>query len=98
MENDGPYHLKRMTFVGIGIIGPSRSGEKISYSGMSEDQAKRCVNFLNEGYSAGRKAERERCIAIAEISGFDCTDVRNGEYCGIGGLIANQIRGDKDGK
>lgn len=68
MESEGPYHIKRMPLGGIGIIGPNRTCEEISYSGMSEDQAKQCVNFLNEGYAEGRKAAEKDLKELLEFS------------------------------
>lgn len=45
-------------------------------------------------YNAGRKAERERCAKIAEMSG--CEEVVMGVYCKTGKFIAEKIRGGRD--
>jgi hypothetical protein len=56
-----------------------------------------CVFYCPEcAYQAGRKAERERCAKIAEMSA--CQEVVMGAYCITGKFIAEKIRGAQDGK
>ena len=51
---------------------------------------------LGCAFAAGRKAERERCAKIAEMSA--CQEVVMGAYCTTGKFIAEKIRGGQDGK
>lgn len=47
---------------------------------------------FTSGFNAGRKAERERCLAIAENEHADLME------CSTSRIIADKIRGGQDGE
>lgn len=95
VAGDGPYKVERHAFGGVGIVGPNRDG---SYTGLDRYQSEERVCYLNEGYAAGRKAERERCAMIAETEIVEHQDGEESYLCGTGKLIADNIRGGQDGE
>ena len=92
VAGEGPYRIvtyqacepwKRLV-----VVGPSiRFGE----NGMPPNFGE-LVDLLNTAHAEGRKAERERCLAIAENEHADLME------CSTSRIIADKIRGGKDEK
>ena len=94
MQSEGPYSVDFED--GEYFILGFPFSRMLRFKAYEQFEAERINYWANKAYAAGRKAERERCAKIAEMSW--CEEVVMGVYCKTGKFIAEKIRGGQDGE